>query len=546
MKTKSYLYSILASSAMMMLSGCSQNEFADQPTAGGKSTTVTFAVNAPAAINTRAYADGNTATELQYAVYDENGTLLSGFGTPNGVTETMTGKQTTVKLQLVKGNSYKVVFLATSTSAPYAIDWAAKTLKYNDALVIANNEAADAFYKAVDITVTANEQQTVTLTRPFAQLNIGTDDMSSSITAGFTPSSTQVSLSGVPSSMNLLDGSVSGSQTLKLTYNAIPAAEDFPVDKTKYKYLAMGYVLMGDKQTTDVTFDFKDATGKEFQRSYSAVPLQRNYRTNIYGSLLTNTVDYTVKIDPAWDGDYSHPVIEAHTQAEFVQAAQAANAIVKLEDATTFTLPEGSGTIADGVTIVGGTGTVMETKASLNGGEGNYNAQNLNNVTFKNLTIKEGNGNYNGIKHSDNLTYEDCIIEGQPFSFADHVTYNHCTFKQTSSGAYKIWTYGTQFLTFNNCAFECAGKAALVYKEGGTTWMKITFNDCTFTASAKVTGKAAIEIDSSLNPFEVYINNCTATGFDNGSKSGNSLWNNKKGDNTNLKVFVDGVAQPLN
>lgn len=67
-----------------------------------------------------------------------------------------------------------------------------------------------------------------------------------------------------------------------------------------------------------------------------------------------------------------------------------------------------------------------------------------------------------------------------------------------------------------------------------------TFNDCTFNASAAV-GKAAIEIDSSLGTlFNVIINNCTATGFSNGSVSGNPLWNEKRG--TKAQVTVDGVV----
>lgn len=233
------------------------------------------------------------------------------------------------------------------------------------------------------------------------------------------------------------------------------------------------------------------------------------------------------------------------TQEAFNSAIAEANATVVLA-AGTYKLPEGSKSIAEGVTIIGnGEGTVLNTKASEEGGDYKYNAQNLNNVTFKNLTINEGNGNYNGIKHSDNLKYENCVIVGQPFSFADHVVYEGCTFNQTSSGAYNIWTYGSKEITFNNCVFNCAGKGALVYKEVGTDWYIATFNGCKFIASAPVAGKAAIEIDSSLNPYEVYINNCTSEGFDNGSKSGNSLWNNKKGDSTNLKVFVDGVPQTL-
>ena len=85
----------------------------------------------------------------------------------------------------------------------------------------------------------------------------------------------------------------------------------------------------------------------------------------------------------------------------------------------------------------------------------------------------------------------------------------------------------------------------LIYNEGTVSGQTATFNDCTFKASASVAGKAAIEIDSSLpvgegTQFNVIINNCTATGFDNGSVSHNSLWNEKKG--TKAQVTVDGVV----
>ncbi|MDY3289252.1 MAG: hypothetical protein SOX37_00055, partial [Sodaliphilus sp.] len=68
-----------------------------------------------------------------------------------------------------------------------------------------------------------------------------------------------------------------------------------------------------------------------------------------------------------------------------------------------------------------------------------------------------------------------------------------------------------------------------------------TFDNCKFNASAKAEGKAAIEIDSNASSYDVYIKNCVATGFGLGSVSGNSLWNQKKGNLTNL--WVDGVQK---
>lgn len=244
------------------------------------------------------------------------------------------------------------------------------------------------------------------------------------------------------------------------------------------------------------------------------------------------------------------------TQEAFNTAIATANSTVVLA-AGTYKLPKETVTvdgneksvIAEGVTIIGnGEGTVLNTEAAEKGGEGNYNAKGLNNVTFKNLTINEGQGNYNGIKHSGNIKYEKCVILGRPTSYATNVVYKDCTFRQTT-GDYNIWTYASN-ITFDNCVFDCQGKAALVYREGNDNtkdiYLKVTFNKCVFKASAKVTGKAAIEIDSHNAPYEVYIKDCTSEGFDNGTKSGNSLWNNKAGDSTNLKVVVDDVPQTLN
>ena len=278
-----------------------------------------------------------------------------------------------------------------------------------------------------------------------------------------------------------------------------------------------------------------------------------------HGKVTSFVADGYKAVETTYEGKQAWKVeaIPAVTTQEALNTAIAtANSTVVLAEGTyklskeTVTVDgEEKSVIADGVTILGnGEGTVLNTEAAEKGGEGNYNAKGLNNVTFKNLTINEGQGNYNGIKHSGNIKYEKCVILGRPTSYATNVEYKDCTFKQTT-GDYNIWTYASN-ITFDNCVFDCQGKAAMVYREGNDAtkgiYLKVTFNKCVFKASTKVTGKAAIEIDSSLAPYEVYINNCKSEGFDNGTKSGNSLWNNKKGDATNLKVVVDSVPQTLN
>ena len=226
--------------------------------------------------------------------------------------------------------------------------------------------------------------------------------------------------------------------------------------------------------------------------------------------------------------------VSAATQEEFTSVVAEAGAKVVLA-AGTYSAPS---TIADGVIIEGVAGTVIDIPAAV--------AYHDKNIKFKSLTVKSPNANYTGIQHAASVKYEDCTIEGQPFSYATEAVYENCKFVQTSNDAYNIWTYGSKNITFNNCEFNCAGKAVLIYNEGALATSKVTLNNCNFKASEKVTGKAAIEIDQTFTAYEVYINGCSATGFDAGSKSGATLWNNKKGvAGKSLKVVVDGVEQTL-
>ena len=170
------------------------------------------------------------------------------------------------------------------------------------------------------------------------------------------------------------------------------------------------------------------------------------------------------------------------------------------------------------------------------------------NVSFKNLTMKRDNQNYVGIQHSAVEEYENCTIEGTYFIYATTAKFTNCTFKVTGN-YYNVWTYGGQNITFENCEFYCDGKSILIYNEGNNG-SNVTFDGCKLYASTPANdGKAAIEIDSSLlkdnQDYVVTINNTTASGFDLGSVSGNSLWNEKVNSANKTKgnrtiVTVDG------
>ena len=173
-------------------------------------------------------------------------------------------------------------------------------------------------------------------------------------------------------------------------------------------------------------------------------------------------------------------------------------------------------------------------------------------ITFNNVTFDyKTNGNYIGLQHADTLVYNDCTINGMVFLYAVNETFNSCTFEQTSAGAYNVWTYGAQNVAFNGCTFNCVGRCVLVYNEGANEKTDLTVENTEFNASAPAEGKAAIEIDTSLmeGGATITVDNTTATGFDNGSNSGNTLWNDKKqtadtNKNTTVTVAGEKVFEP--
>ena len=205
--------------------------------------------------------------------------------------------------------------------------------------------------------------------------------------------------------------------------------------------------------------------------------------------------------------------------------------------ATKVYLADGTYTLAKypaGLHLVGnGDNVVLDVQGKVYGVNGN--------VTIENVKLVYSNANYKGFQHTNVETYKNCTIVGQPFLYGNDVTFEGCTFEQTSANAYNVWTYGASAVKFVDCVFNSAGKSVLIYAEGGSNGQVALFEGCTLNASAPAEGKAAIEIDSSLikGVYDITINDTTATGFANGNVSGNSLWNNKKGDKAT--ITVDGV-----
>lgn len=314
---KRYLLSTFTiAAAALLVTSC--NDEMDNGLKTGDEGTVTFTAQLPSEMGTRAFADGLTAKHLQYAVYEAGqSTPLKVFGDETTVVgeAEMNNLKQTVSLKLTTGKTYDVIFWAADNSAkkPYTFDPLTQTVKIKYTNVYSNNDICDAFFKKETITVSGNQNVDVKLTRPFAQVNIGTDDFDAATIAGLNLTQTQVKATA-GDILNLATGKMEGTEaTRTFKMKAIPTADDGAFPVAGYKYLLMAYIPISDtKETVDMTFGYN---GKSTFRSFTNVPLQRNYRTNIYGSLLTNSVDFNVVIEPAFSGEFAHEVVSASTFA---------------------------------------------------------------------------------------------------------------------------------------------------------------------------------------------------------------------------------------
>lgn len=332
--------SATAVSAILIFAGCSSSEDTEISPRSNEAI-VSLDVQADVAASTRAISDGSGANELFYRVFDKDGNAISD-DLPlkqEDASDLLTGHKVT--LQLIKGQTYKIAFWAqNSACTAYSVDDNMNvTVDYSGAN---NDETRDAFCKTVEVTVTGDMVEDVTLTRPFAQINVGstTKDWNDAVASGLTLKTSTVTIKDAATSLNVVTGKVTGSQDVTYTDAAIPNEKlqvDADGDGTKedYHYLSMCYILPNEsttganKTTVSTSFTFSPESGKgnpvTLDEGLQAIPVQRNYRTNIVGRILTGEVNFNVVIDPnyicdrdvnyalpdSWDGTtYTKPTVE--------------------------------------------------------------------------------------------------------------------------------------------------------------------------------------------------------------------------------------------
>lgn len=287
---KRYLWAVFAFFAMVM-SACSDDEPNAKPNVEPQEQDVVFVIETPE-ITTRA-GEGELATKLYAAVYSEDWTEEFSNIRVEGNIDLQTSPH--VSFRLVVGKCYNIVFWTMAENAPYTLNYAQKRMELNLEQLLSNNERNDAFFHVErSYVVSGTSSKNVVLKRPFAQLNIATKDWAEAVAAGANITKSSLTIDA-HKWLSFVDGKVS-SELQKVTYamNLLPE-ESLTVNGETYTYLSLNYLLAGDKELLDCRFSTDGAT--PIVREWENIPLQRNYRTNILGNILSSENNSGVSID---------------------------------------------------------------------------------------------------------------------------------------------------------------------------------------------------------------------------------------------------------
>lgn len=363
---KGYFYLIAAIAGLFMAASCQKENF---EVAEGDYADVSFTTELPSGVATKAIADGQTVNTLYYEVYASNadGTVDTDATVVTEGSVTVTAGTASVNVRLVKNKPYTVFFWAqyegTGYTSPYTVtDLRKISVSYTNA--VANDEKRDAFYfVAKGVKYSGATTTPVTLTRPFAQVNVGTNDRVEFERDGVTlnGATSKITVTNVADTFEPFTNRATATGTTELTASfstaaAIPA-EDLTVvvnnSNNTYDYLAMAYVLVpnatGETSSTSVSTISSDITlsgiSDPISISYEGATVQQNRRTNLVGKLLTTTSSYDIVIDnnfvkPDNTYEYENVATTAEANAAFAEGKTSIKIEAIEETVATLTLPE--------------------------------------------------------------------------------------------------------------------------------------------------------------------------------------------------------------
>ncbi|MBV1679014.1 peptidase M26 [Bacteroides stercoris] len=383
---------LMAGIILLVFAACQSDELAN----GGRNGEVaaSFSVQLPGNGNnavTRAATagDGTSVNRCIMEIYlnDELYSRQIGAIQPDGLTAGF-------DVRLVTSQTYKFVFWADHVESVEG-DAIKTDLHYNTADLrnismqgdyngSGKDDTRDAFFASLEKLVTNAFSESVELTRPFGQLNIKTEDLASipdNQKEEFVPVTAGLSFKNLYTGFNAATGDLLGEPTA-VAYKAASAVADANGNLTVDYLFAPNTV--GGQHLVNMTLAVYNAAGGQITtKALNNIPVQRNYKTNVTGNLLTVDGKVNVMVTPAFSSPaLSEKVIEVASVNEVAEALKTNTNVVVMEapkEAATISLPKyESGDVAVSITLPETSNDITINYATETGGDSKNAPKELN------------------------------------------------------------------------------------------------------------------------------------------------------------------------
>lgn len=310
-------FTLIAAAAMAMV-GCTKESAQDV-----NAQTCSFEVSADQGATKAAIDNDGNGVNVNRFVMEvyllKNGELQLFDKQTKAPLNTSLSKENPAKavftLTLLKDQEYKVLFWADKAKADLS-DLYYNTSDLREVKVVAdqfcvNNDSLDAFSKVESITKDESRTgfaKSIRLKRPFAQLNFISTDIAKLVENAertgdddFIPRKVKLEYYAF-SQFDVLNQKASVPGLVEKSADVYSAA---PTAQTTQWTMAMAYLAtMGTESEVRDAVKMTVYGANDFVLTtveVSNVPFQRNYRTNIIGSLLTSVNEFEVIVDPLWN-----------------------------------------------------------------------------------------------------------------------------------------------------------------------------------------------------------------------------------------------------
>lgn len=538
---------LMAGIILLVFAACQSDELAN----GGRNGEVaaSFSVqllgNGNNAVTRAATAgDGTSVNRCIMEIYlnDELYSRQIGAIQPDGLTAGF-------DVRLVTSQTYKFVFWADHVES--VEDEAIKTdLHYNTADLrnismqgdyngSGKDDTRDAFFASLEKLVTNAFSESVELTRPFGQLNIKTEDLASipdNQKDAFVPVTAGLSFKNLYTGFNAATGDLLGEPTA-VAYKAASAVADANGNLTVDYLFAPNTV--GGQHLANMTLAVYNAAGGQITtKALNNIPVQRNYKTNVTGNLLTVDGKVNVMVTPAFSSPaLSEKVIEVASVSEVAEALKTNTNVVVMEapkGAATISLPKyESGDVAVSITLPETSNDITINYATETGEE-SKNAPKELNITAPSVSkiiidASESTVTLNGQSYTavEATTADNTLIVGKDVTVAD------LTVKKGN-----VEIYGT----VNNINFTDNGGYVTVYSVSTAAQLKAAGALVTQKKCRKIVLTADIDLNgSSENLWEPM--NAEYNALKNGETN---LEEFDGGNHTIRNLYVDNVTNKTN